>query len=262
MKVILTVLSVFLIIFFIVWGFHGFATKDSGNYSPPEKKEQPKGANEKVFPNGTRGITSLIDSDTVKKRLISVEPTEFISFSSISDSKLPEDIKNELRQKSNNLKTYGSFSKGEITHEFVNTNYYKDRLVELGGIDKINEKLSFQPSNLNSVLSEYNLIGADYSGTYEEGAGYNSIFKSYSNNNSSIEINELFLKKGSDKLNFFEENINTFVNDSPATFEKVGSDIYNVSWLSNDRLFAFSTKGLKEGEVMRIAQGIASSAQK
>lgn len=67
-KVILTVLVVFIIPFSIIWGFHGFATKDSGNYTPPEKQERtkPKGPNEKVFADGTRGITSLMNNDTSK----------------------------------------------------------------------------------------------------------------------------------------------------------------------------------------------------
>lgn len=49
------VLSVFVILFLIIWAFHGFAIKSSGNYIPTEKEEPPiKGPNEKIFKNGTR----------------------------------------------------------------------------------------------------------------------------------------------------------------------------------------------------------------
>lgn len=54
-RLVLLVLSAVMILFLIMWGFHGFPTKSSGQYVPVEKEEQSiKTQNEEVFKNGTR----------------------------------------------------------------------------------------------------------------------------------------------------------------------------------------------------------------
>lgn len=262
MKKLLKILAAFIIIvailFIIVWGFHGFATKESSNYYPPEKKSPSKNIEDgkQVFQERFNKIES---SPITKKELDNLIPTEYINYTYVDDSKIPDDIKLEIKEKSINLNSYGSFSKGKISHEFTNTPYYKNRLQELGGYENLKEKLSFKPTDLNTILNDYELIGGDYSGTYTENKGFNSVFRSYQNNNSSIEINEIALNKNSDKINFFKENINSYINSSPATIERIDNgNIYNISWISQDRLYNMSSKGLNEGQVSSIAQKIDS----
>ena len=245
-------------LFLIVWGFHGFSTKESSNYYPPEKKSSSKNTedNRQVF---QERFTNILSTPVRKKELDNLIPTEYINYIYIDESQIPDDIKLELKERSINLKSYGSFSKGKITHEFINTPYYKNRFQELGGYEKIKEKLSFQPTDLKAILNDYELIGGDYSGTYTENKGFNSVFRSYQNNNSSIEINEIQLNKNSDKIIFFKENINNYINNSPATIERIDNgNIYNISWISQDRLYNMSSKGLSEGQASSIAQKIDS----
>lgn len=242
----------------MVWGFHGFPTKDSSNYYPPEKKSTSK------IKNSDNDLASNVTSDTPanttsKFALDEVKSTEFINYDFVEDTNLPADVKSEIKAKAANLKSSGSFSKGKITHEFTNTKYYRDKLKQLGGYEKIKDNLSFEPTDTSKVFNNYDLIGGDYSGTYVENKGFNSVFRSYTNSNSSIEINEIALDRNSDKLNFFKDNVNNYINDAPATVEKIDNgNIYNISWVSNNRLFSMSTQGLSEAESMKKAQEIAS----
>ncbi|TCM62717.1 hypothetical protein EC844_12435 [Acinetobacter calcoaceticus] len=255
----LTICSViFILIFF---GPYAYATQESADQILLEKKQPAKEPNETVSSDGVRDISVLMPKEALNKAISSIESIDCIDYINIEDAAFPEDIKKEIYNRSDNLKTLGSFSKGEITHEFVNTQYYQHRLAELGGIDKITAKLSFKTTDLSKILRDYELICSDYSGSYQENKGFNAILKSYRNEHSSIEINELLLNKGVDKIIFFKENINTFVNAAPATFEKVGSDIYNVGWVGGSRLFTLSTQGLSAVDALRIAQEIDANVR-
>lgn len=261
-KIILGIFLVIVILFLIMWGFHGFPTKemsDNSIYEPPQNSSS-------VIEINEDGKTTLksIDTKTVlsqKNKPLLVD-SEYIKYIDIASSDLPDEIKKELLEKSNNLRLHGSFSKGQITHEFKNTNYYKDRLDEIGGYESLEKKLNFEPTKIDEIFSDSKLIGGDYSGSYTEGKGYNSIFRAYESANSSIELNEIALSKSSNKVDFFKENINTYINNSPATIEKVDNgNIYNISWISGNRLFSMSTKNLSEASAIQKAQHIDVSVQ-
>lgn len=252
--------------FFALLYFHGFPNNVE-NYSPSNNKG--KTSNEQIrLPedNINKQYISVLDKPVKKNILLlnnELDHENSVSYISIDDSVLNTDLKLRLKDQAENLKLYGSFSKGKQTHEFKDTSYYKKRLQEIGSYSKIKEKLNFSPTELEKTLgSKFNLIGADYSGTYVENEGFDSVFRTYENttDNSKIEINEMFINPANTRVDFYKENTNTYVNSNPATLEKIQTPdgyIYNLSWINNQRSFSLSSHGLTESQIMQFAQKIS-----
>lgn len=60
--------AVFLLLFLMLWGFHGFATLDSAKYDPPEKNTQSQKPNEPISSADENAITSLMRGQRVFKK--------------------------------------------------------------------------------------------------------------------------------------------------------------------------------------------------
>lgn len=267
-KALLIIVVLFAIGLFALLYFHGFPTT-AETYDPNSSKQKNNiSRSDTPLKNISENSTEVINqpvSLNEKFSAINVLKENNINYVSIDDSTLDTDLKQSLKEQAENLKLYGSFSKGKQTHEFKNTSYYKERLKDLGNFLKIKEKLNFTPSEIDKILgSNFELVGADYSGTYVENEGFDSVFRTYENNrdNSKIEINEMLINPANTKVDFYKENTNTYINSSPATIEKIQTPrgyIYNLSWINNQRSYYLSTQGLTESQVMQYAQKISSS---
>jgi hypothetical protein len=187
-----------------------------------------------------------------------------VHFTDLNSSPLPESEKSSIREAMNNLNRTGSSSGGIITHEFQNSDYYKKRLQELGGINGIQGNLNFQPTNMK-FLDGYSLVGGDYSGSYVEKSGFNSIYSLYENpNGAKIEVSETYLNPAtSSVLEFYKEGLNYNINNVPMTLENLkdasGNQIYDATWVSNDRVYSLSSENITKENVSEIVGNIINS---
>lgn len=70
----------------------------------------------------------------------------------LADSGLPPDEIEKLTQDFSNLKTYGSYSKGKITHEFANTEQFRAALKRHGSFENVVKHLNFVPTDVSAIL--------------------------------------------------------------------------------------------------------------
>lgn len=258
LKFLILIAIVLVFFYLIMLYFHGVPVAENTSKSKVDQKHliEKKSENDVMSSNFTEE-----DLDKLSKIRIKAQQFKDINstYISIEDAPIDAETKKILYERVLNLSQFGSFSKGKQTHEFENQAYYIDRLKELGGEKKLLEQLSFTPTNLQEIIgSEYNLVGGDFSGAYIEGKGYDSIFRSYQNGDKLLEINEYNISPDNTQVHFFKENINSYVNSSPSTNERIENGIYNISWISENRLFSMSSKGMTEGEALSIAQKIDS----
>ncbi|WP_201538766.1 hypothetical protein [Psychrobacter immobilis] len=191
-----------------------------------------------------------------------------IKYLGVAESGLPPFEIDNLMQDYDNLNRYGSYSGGKITNEFARTNDFKDALKKNGGLENILKKLNFTPTDIGVLLGNgFNLVGADYSGAFNEGK-FNSIFRSYeSNSGKRFEINEMYLTPENNySLNVYTESINFYLAGHPATLQSLkGADnkeIYNIDFAVNKRLFSISSEGFTYSEFLQTSIKIANSAEK
>ena len=212
--------------------------------------------NESSFPELTQQESEKLSEIRIKaKQFKNIDPI----YVNIEDAPVDKETKKILYERALNLAQFGSFSKGKQTHEFENQKYYSDRLETLGGEKELLNQLSFKPTDLKEIIgSQYNLTGGDFSGAYTENQGYDSVFRRYQNGDKLIEINEYRVSPENTQVQFFKENINSYINSSPSTNERIENGIYNISWISKDKLYSMSSKGMSEGETLSIAQKIDS----
>jgi len=244
--------------YLIILYFHGFPAAENTSKSKADQKilVDKKSENEVVFSDFTKEDLDKLSKIRIKAQQFKDIDSTYIN---IEDAPIDAETKKILYERALNLSQFGSFSKGKQTHEFENQAYYADRLKELGGEKNLLNQLSFTPTNLQEAIgSEYNLVGGDFSGVYIEGQGYDSIFRSYQNGDKLLEINEYKVSPDNSQVYFFKENINSYVNSSPSTNERIENGIYNISWISKNRLYSMSSKGMTEGEALSIAQKIDS----
>lgn len=204
-----------------------------------------------------------------------IEPAESVyvngssvKYMSITESGLPQSEINNSKRDFDNLNKYGSYSGGAITHEFTKVDDFKVALQKNGSLQNILTKLSFVPTEIGVLLgSDFELIGADYSGTLNEGK-FNSIFMYYEDNNKKkFEVNELYLIPDNNySLNVYTESINFYLAGRPATLQNLKSsdnkEIFNIDFNVNRRVFSISAEGFNHSEFLRISKKIANSAQK
>ena len=83
-----------------------------------------------------------------------------VEYVNLADSGLPPDEIEKLTQDFSNLKTYGSYSKGKITHEFANTEQFKAALKRHGSFENVVKHLNFVPTDVSAILGKnFQLIG-------------------------------------------------------------------------------------------------------
>lgn len=189
-----------------------------------------------------------------------------VEYVNLADSGLPPDEIEKLTQDFSNLKTYGSYSKGKITHEFANTEQFKVALKRHGSFENVVKHLNFVPTDVSAILGKnFQLIGADYSGAFNKGK-YNSVFRSYQNRlGQRFEINEMLLNdENNGKLTVYNEALNFDVIGHPATLQKLkgvkeqGREaIYDLDFNVGNRVFSISAEGLTYQEFITVAHNIA-----
>ena len=207
------------------------------------------------------------NSQTAVARLANDSRVEYLN---LVDSGLPPDELKKLRQDFSNLKTYGSYSQGKVTHEFTNTAKFKAALQRHGSFENVVKHLNFEPTEITSILgNEFKLVGADYSGAFNAGK-YNSLFRSYDNGlGKRFEINEMYLNAENDvKMTIYNEAINFDIIGNPATLQKLkgsieagSKDIYDLDFNVGNRSFSMSAEGFSYSEFVALAQKIARQAQ-
>lgn len=93
-----------------------------------------------------------------------------VKYMKVADSGLPEFEINSLKWDFENLNKYGSYSGGNIIHEFTKAGDLKVALEKNNGLKNILKKLSFTPTDIEASLgNDFKLIGADYSGALNKG---------------------------------------------------------------------------------------------
>lgn len=193
-----------------------------------------------------------------------------VEYVNLADSGLPPDEIDKLRQDFKHLKDTGSYSGGKITHEFVNTERFKIALQRHGGYKNIERQLNFVPTDVSNTLgNEFKLIGADYSGAYNQGK-YNSVFRSYENGlGKRLEINEMYLNEENNvRITVYNEAINFNLLGYPATLQKIkghkdngSKEIYDLDFIIGNRSVSMSAEGFSYPEFIALAQKIAGQAQ-
>ena len=193
-----------------------------------------------------------------------------VEYVDLADSGLPPDEINKLRQDFSNLTTYGSYSQGKVTHEFANTAQFKTALQRHGSYQNIKRQLNFVPTDvLNMLGNEFKLIGADYSGAFNQ-SKYNSVFRSFDNGlGKRFEINEMYLNEENNvRMTVYNEAINFNLLGYPATLQKIKGtkdsgtkEIYDLDFIVGNRSFSMSAEGFSYPEFITLAQKIAIQAQ-
>lgn len=213
------------------------------------------------------GYAFPITATEAKNLVQTINPDNGVEYISIDNSGLPIDEINTLKRDFDNLKRLGSYSGGKVTHEFVQTPYFRWALLKNGGLNPILAKLNFMPIDIGALLGEdFKLIGADYSGAFNKGK-FNSIFRTYkSRSGKKVEINEMYLNpKNNVKLTVYIESINFNLLNYPATFQRLKSsdnkDVFDLDFNINRRAFSISSEGLSHGEFLQLAIKIAKVAE-
>lgn len=191
-----------------------------------------------------------------------------VKYMSIEESGLPPDEISNLKKDYDNLNKYGSYSGGEITHEFTKANDFKEALRKNGNLENVKNKLNFTPTDVNSILGgNFKLMGADYSGSLSEGK-FNSLFRYYEDGTGKrFEINEMYLTPANNySLNVYKESINFDLVGHPATLQSLknaeNKEIYNLDFNVNRRVFSISSEGFNYSDFLQTSMAIAHAAEK
>lgn len=218
-------------------------------------------------PLNISGYAFPITAIEAKNLVKTINPDNGAEYISIDNSSLPIDEINSLKRNFDNLKQFGSFSGGKMTHEFAQTTYFRWALLKNGGLNHILAKLNFTPIDIGTLLGEdFKLIGADYSGAFNKGK-FNSIFQSYeSRSGKKVEINEMYLNPENNvRLTIYSESINFDLLSHPATFQQLTSaddkDIFDLDFNINKRAFSISSEGLSYDEFWQLAVKIVKAAE-
>ena len=191
-----------------------------------------------------------------------------VKYMKVADSGLPEFEINSLERDFENLNKYGSYSGGNITHEFTKAGDLKVALKKNNGLKNILKKLSFTPTDIEASLgNDFKLVGADYSGAMNEGK-FNSIFRYYENTDGKrFEINEMYLTPENNySLHIYIESLNFYLAGHLATLQNIKSIenkvVYNLDFNVNKRVFSISSEGLNYSEFLQTSIKIADLAEK
>ena len=191
-----------------------------------------------------------------------------VKYMKVADSGLPEFEINSLKRDFENLNKYGSYSGGNITHEFTKAGDLKVALEKNNGLKNILKKLSFIPTDIEALLgNDLKLVGADYSGALNKGK-FNSIFRYYENNDGKrFEINEIYLTPENNySLHIYIESLNFYLAGHLATLQNLKSvenkEIYNLDFNVNKRVFSISSEGFNYSEFLQTSMKIAGLAEK
>lgn len=181
------------------------------------------------------------------------------SVNELSDLELKKQIKLEIE----NFNRYGSVSKGEVTIEFAATDDLKNNLRKKG-VSSIKNELAFNPVSLvDSIDSNFVLVGADTMGKFIQGKGWNRLMQSANDplTGRQVELieNQLESKIG-DNVEIFTEFMNTNVGNVKATISTMknsnGEIVYSIQWADKERTFTLDTLSFKKEEALALAEAI------
>jgi hypothetical protein len=260
-----TILILFLFIFVGVWFLKG---EDKNLKQPFSEKSVVNRLVNKVEAGQMGGdkpvVASLLKSWTPDFD----EPSAEVLLTSIASSNYPEEMKEEFRKSSDNLKIKGSFSGGKVTHEFVSDDFLKRRALELGGVEGVRKRLSYSSVDLARVLPDMDIVGADRTGVFTPEKGWGSAFYLLNERNGvrRIELSEIYLGNNDTSVRRFSDNVNDYIAGVPATVERLydsnQKEIVNVHWSSGGRDFSISTLNMNRAEAMAIAEKISLDARR
>lgn len=202
--------------------------------------------------------------ESVKNEIAFDAPQNGIHLIALKDASLPAAILAETLKSIENLKKTGSFSGGELTHEFSRQNDLSDALKEASSLQNIYAKLSIYPTELNLVLdASYRVVGAVASDKYIENKGWTGLQQIYVSEVRKVELSESQIQpEDGDAMQVFKEAMNRTIMDYPATFERLktkkSEPVYNVHWNVHNRNYSLSTMNLSEQETLEIAEKITN----
>ncbi|WP_394260743.1 hypothetical protein [Moraxella boevrei] len=209
-----------------------------------------------------------INQIDAKKLIQSIHNQSVVNYLSVNDSGLPPFEIDKLKQDYKNLREYGSYSGGKITHEFRLSDDVKVALWRNGGWEKILKNLNFVPTDMGQILgNDFVLKGGDYAGALHDNK-FNSVFRYYENSKGArFEMNEMYLAPQNNySLDVYEESINFYVSGYPATLETLknaeNKTIYNLDLNTNDRVFSITTEDVRYSELLQVAEHIVKVNQK
>lgn len=183
-----------------------------------------------------------------------------VVYLSLSESTLPQEIKDEIKQSTARLNATGSFSAGQITHEF-------SHLTEKRAALNKDHAINFIPTEIEKLIQNMPLTGKWYSGVFNDGK-YNSLYRLYesADGQRKFEITEMYLDaENGSSTEVFYESLNHQVNQVPMTFEHLktaqGEQIYNVSFNHRSRYYSLSSLGFNRAELDRILKALTQSSE-
>lgn len=173
--------------------------------------------------------------------------------------------KDSIKQALENLNQKGSLSGGVKVKEFSDLDKARENLKEKT-LEKMISDLDGFKSTPNEILEKHNLklTGAQNFGAYNEGEGWNGIYKLYENNRSKVEIEQINLKPEKSTQQLVKETLNTSLsNNTPATYEELPSEMIQKLTFVNDRnYYQINAYNLSKNEMMGIANSIILNPKK
>lgn len=209
-------------------------------------------SSEKIVQNANNQ-NSIIE----EAKLLRQKYPDGIIISSLEESDLPEESKLELREKFNNLKKYGNFTKNELSHEFRNIDVFRR-------YKNLNRPLSFTPTQVDFLNKEFILTGKYYSGSYSKAGGHNSYVRLYEDplSNRKVELVETYLNpENHSTVQIFTESLNKKIDDVNLTWQEVPfgkTAVYTVDFSKNQKNFSLSTMDLEQIEVEHLVSSLIS----
>ncbi|WP_151802683.1 hypothetical protein [Acinetobacter guillouiae] len=173
--------------------------------------------------------------------------------------------KDSIKQALENLNQKGSLSGGIKVKEFSDLDKARENLKEKT-LEKMISDLDGFKSTPNEILEKHNLklTGAQNFGAYNEGEGWNGIYKLYENNKSKVEIEQINLKPEKSTQQLVKETLNASLsNNTPAIYEELPSELIQKLTFVNDRnYYQINAYNLSKNEMMEIANSIILNTKK
>ncbi|BAP37711.1 hypothetical protein AS4_27710 [Acinetobacter guillouiae] len=173
--------------------------------------------------------------------------------------------KDSIKQALENLNQKGSLSGGVKVKEFSDLDKARENLKEKT-LEKMISDLDGFKSTPNEILEKHNLklTGAQNFGAYNEGEGWNGIYKLYENNKSKVEIEQINLKPEKSTQQLVKETLNASLsNNTPAIYEELPSELIQKLTFVNDRnYYQINAYNLSKNEMMEIANSIILNTKK
>lgn len=192
-------------------------------------------------------------------KALTEQTADGVVYMPLSESTLPQEIKDEIKQSTARLNATGSSSAGQVTHEF-------SHLTEKRAALNKDHALNFIPTEIEELIPNMPLTGKWYSGAFNDGK-YNSLYRLYesADGQRKFEITEMYLDaENGSSTEVFYESLNHQVNQVPMTFEHLktaqGEQIYNVSFNHRSRDYSLSSLGFSRAEVDRILNALTQSS--